>query len=316
MAKYIVKRILSAIPTLFLVLTIVFFMLHVIGGSPIYSIVDMSDISQEEIDELNEKYGFNRPLYVQYFDYLTGVLTGDWGTSYFDGKDVFENIKPRMEPTLLITICSTVITVCIGVPIGIAAAVHRNSWLDYVLSSFSMIFLTIPIFWLGVMMVYILAFKLHIFPTQGYHSIAEYGLKEALYYVAMPSIALGMTHVANIARNTRSAMLDVVREDYIRTARAKGLPMWKVHYKHALKNTLSLILTLIATSVVGMLGGSTVVESVFNIDGIGRYAYNALMRRDYNQEQAILLLISMMYIAMNIIMDIVHKAIDPRVDFS
>ena len=180
MAKYIVKRVLSAIPTLFLVLTIVFFMLHVIGGSPIYSIVDMSDISQEEIDALNEKYGFNRPLYVQYFDYLTGVLTGDWGTSYFDGKDVFENIKPRMEPTLLITVCSTLITVCIGVPIGIAAAVHRNSWLDYVLSSFSMIFLTIPIFWLGVMMVYILAFRLHIFPTQGYHSIAEYGLMEFL----------------------------------------------------------------------------------------------------------------------------------------
>lgn len=316
MTKYIIKRILYALPTLFLVMTIVFFMLHVIGGSPVYSMVDMSDISQEELDALNAKYGFDRPIIVQYADYLKGVITGNWGTSYFDGKDVFQNILDHMEPTILITICSTLITVLIGVPIGIIAATNRNSWLDYTLSTTSMVFLTIPTFWLGVMMVYFLAFKLHLFPTQGYHNIAKYGLKEALSYVAMPSLALGMTHVANIARNTRSSMLDVLGEDYIRTARAKGLPMRKVYFKHALRNVIALIAMLISSSVVGMLGGSTVVENVFNIDGIGKYAYHALLRRDYTQEQAILLFMSIIYVVMNMIMDIIHKMIDPRVDFS
>ena len=315
MAKYICKRILSALPTLFVVLILVFLLMRVLPGNPIYSLMDTSDLTTEQIWELSEEMGFNEPWWKQFGSYIAGVLTGNWGNSYFNGKSVLANIAGRMEPTIMITICSTIITLLVGVPIGIVSATHRNSLLDYSLSTVSMVFLTIPTFWLGIMMVYLLAFKLNIFPTQGYHSIAQFGLLDALYHVAMPSIALGLTHVASTARHTRSAMLGVLNEDYIRTARAKGLSERKVQFKHALKNTLSLIMTLVTGSVANMLGGSTVAEKVFNIDGVGKLAYDSLMRRDYAQEQAIVVFMALIFIVMNIITDILYKAIDPRIDF-
>lgn len=316
MTKYILKRCLSAVPTLLIVLTLVFFLMRVLPGNPLYSMVDVQDMTPEQLAELAADYGFDAPVWEQYFNYMKGIFTGNWGNSYFNGRGVFENLASRFEPTILITVCSTVITLVIGIPIGIASATHRNTLLDYSLSSLSMVFLTIPTFWLGVMMVYFLAFKLHWFPIQGYQTIARGGLLKALYCVAMPSIALGMTHVASVARQTRSAMLGVLSEDYIRTARAKGLPPLKVNFKHALKNTLSLISTLVAGSIATMLGGSTVVEKVFNIDGVGKLAYDSLMRRDYAQEQAIILFMGLVFIVMNILLDIVYKLLDPRIDFN
>lgn len=314
MAKFIFKRILSAIPTLLIVLLLVFVLMRMLPGSAVYGMVD-DDVTQEQIEALEEKYGFNDPLYVQFFNYMKDIFTGNWGTSYFNGRGVFENLANRYEPTILIAVCSTIITVLVGVPIGIISATHRNSLLDYALSGFSLIFLIVPSFWLAAMMVYVLGFQLHLFPVQGYKFIADAGLAQSLYYVAMPSIALGMTHVASVARNTRSAMLDVLGEDYIRTARAKGLSKGKVQYKHALKNVMSLIATLIFGSVATMLGGSTIVEKVFNIEGVGKLAYDSLMRRDYSQEQAIVIFMAIIFIVMNILLDIIYKLIDPRVDF-
>ncbi len=315
MAKYVFKRILSALPTLFVVLVMVFLLMRVLPGNPIYSLMDTNELTPEEIQEIMEEMGLNEPWWKQFGKYIVGVFTGNWGTSYFNGKSVILNIAGRMEPTILITICSTIITLLVGIPIGIVSATHRNSLLDYSLSSVSMVFLTIPTFWLGIMMVYLLAFKLNIFPTQGYHGIRQYGLLDALYHVAMPSIALGLTHVASTARHTRSAMLGVLNEDYIRNARAKGLSERKVQYKHALKNTISLVLTLITGSVANMLGGSTVAEKVFNIDGVGKLAYDSLLRRDYAQEQAVVVFMALIFIVMNILTDILYKAIDPRIDF-
>ena len=314
MAKFIFKRVLSAIPTLLIVLVLVFILMRMLPGSAVYGMVD-DDVTQEQIEELEEKYGFNDPIPVQFFNYMKDILTGNWGNSYFNGRGVFENMANRYEPTILIAICSTIITVMIGVPIGILGATHRNSLLDYSLTGFSLVFLIVPSFWLAAMMVYILGFQLQIFPVQGYKFIKDAGLAQALYHVAMPSIALGMTHVASIARNTRSAMLNVLNEDFIRTARAKGLSKGKVQYKHALKNVLSLLCTQIFASIAGMLGGSTIVEKSFNIEGVGKLAYDSLMRRDYSQEQAIVILKSIIFIVMNILLDIIYKIIDPRVDF-
>lgn len=314
MAKFIFKRILSAIPTLLIVLILVFVLMRMLPGSAVYGMVD-DDVTQEQIEALEEKYGFNDPLHIQFFRYMKDIFTGNWGTSYFNGRGVFENMANRYEPTILIAVCSTIITVAIGVPIGILGATHRNSLLDYSLTGFSLLFLIMPSFWLAALMVYILGFQLHIFPVQGYKFIADAGLGQALYHVAMPCIALGMTHVASIARNTRSAMLNVLNEDYIRTARAKGLSGGKVQYKHALKNVMSLICTQIFGSIAGMLGGSTVVEKVFNIEGVGKLAYDSLMRRDYSQEQAIVIFMAIIFIVMNILLDIIYKLIDPRVDF-
>ena len=315
MAKYILKRVLSAIPTLFGIILVVFVLMRVVGGSPAQYMLE-EDATQEEIKALEVQMGLDKPIWEQFIVYCKDVLTGNWGNSYFNREPVFNNIVARLEPTILITVCSTIITVCIGIPAGIMAATHRNSPLDYAISTASIGFMSIPNFWMGMMMVYFLGWKLGIFPVQGYHPIAKYGLAEAILYVAMPSLMLGLSHVAGLARQTRSYMLDVLNEDYIRTARAKGLSVFKIRYKHALKNTLSMVSTMIATSVIAMLGGSTIAENVFNINGIGKFAYDSLMRRDYSQEQAILLYMSLLYIGLNIVMDILYKLIDPRVDFS
>lgn len=314
MAKFLFKRILSAIPTMLIVLTLVFILVRLLPGSAAYDVLG-DDATPEQIEAWEEEQGFNDPIYIQYVRYLKDIVTGNWGTSYFNGRGVFENMGNRYEPTILLALFSTVITVLIGVPIGIVSATHRNSFLDYALTTFTLLFLIIPGFWLAAMMVYVLGFQLQLFPVQGYKYMADAGIFQSLYHLAMPALAMGMMHVASTARNTRSAMLDVLNEDYIRTARAKGLSKSKVQYKHALKNVISLVATLIFGSVAQMLGGSTIMEKVFNIEGIGKLAYDSLMRRDYPQEQTIVLMMSFIFIAMNILLDIIYKLVDPRVDF-
>ena len=314
MAKFVLKRLLTAIPTIFIVLTIVFFLMRVIPGNPLYAQMD-PDADAAELEKMSELLGYSDPIWEQYLRYLGNMVKGDWGVSFFNGRSVFNNIVMTLEPTIMITVLSTIITIIIGVPIGIIAARRRNSWLDYSLSSFSIVFLSLPGFWLGLLLIYFLAFKWKLFPILGYSYINNGGLIKAIYHVILPSLTLGLTHVASIARQTRSAMLDVISEDYVRTARAKGLAERKVYYKHALKNTLSLIFTLIAGSIATMLGGSTIIENIFTINGVGRLAYESLTRRDYAQEQAIILFMSLIFIFMNIFLDIMYKLIDPRVDF-
>ena len=315
MLKFVAKRILSAIPTLFVVVTLVFCLMRLLPGNPLYTMFDTEDMTKEEIEALMEEYGFSDPIWEQYGRYLGDIVTGDWGNSYSSGKPVFEELLKKLEPTALLTVYATLITVIIGIPVGIIAATHRNTWIDFTLSTGTILFMVMPGFWVGIMMVYLLAFKAKIFPLQGYYYIARRGLKTALYHLSMPAIATGLSHVASTARHTRSQMLNVLQEDYIRTAKAKGLPRRKVLYKHALKNTLGLVLTLISNSFAGMLGGSTVMENVFNIQGVGRLAYTSLNARDYPMEQCIVLFMAMIYMVVNIIMDIIYKALDPRIDF-
>ena len=314
MGKYVIKRVLTAIPVLFIVVTLVFCLMRIIPGNPVYHMVD-ENATAEEIEMVKEKYGLNDSIWEQYARYVGGLLTGDWGKSYFNDQPVFKNISAVMEPTILITLFSTLITILVGVPVGVIAATHRNSLLDYSLSSASMVAMTIPSFWLGLMLAYWFGYKLGIFPTQSYMSIGRFGLWKAMYSVALPCISLGLSHVASIARHTRSAMLDVLGQDYIRTARAKGLAGKVVHYKHALKNTLSIVATLVANSIAGMLGGAVVTEKVFNINGMGKLALDSLYRRDYAQEQAIVLFTAIIFIGVNILMDIVYKALDPRIEY-
>ena len=314
MLKFIVKRILYAIPTILITVSIVFVLMRLLPNNPIYNMVDMDEVTEEQIAELEEQYGINDPIWKQYLNYMGDVFTGNWGRSFFNEVPVFENITSRLEPTLMMTVLSTLITFCIGVPIGILCATRRNSVLDYAMSSGAIVFMAVPSFWLGLLMIYFLAFKMKWFPIEGYRSIAKYGFWSAVYSIILPSIALGMSHVASIARQTRSSMLNVLNTDYIRTARAKGLSEHMVHYKHALKNTMSLIATLIGSTVGGLLGGSTVIENVFNIQGVGKLSHQALMRLDYYQEQADTLFTVLIIVAINIILDIVYKLLDPRID--
>lgn len=313
MGKFLLKRILSIIPTIFIASTIVFILMHMLPVDPIIYIVD-EDATEQDIEDARHREGLDRPILVQYADYLMGVVTGDWGESFITNKDVFVAISDVIEPTILITIGSTLITIVVAIPMGIYAATHRNSIADYIISASTILFDAIPDFWLGLMMLYLFAFKLGWFPLTGYKLISHYGVGGALWSLVLPCFALGLSHVAKIARQTRSQMLNQLNQDYVRTARAKGLPEKMVNYKHALKNTLSLIVTQVAASFAALLGGSMIIENVFNIQGMGKLAKTALQAADYYQEQAIVLYSMLITASVNIMLDLVYKKLDPRID--
>jgi len=307
---------LLLIPTLFVILTLVFALMRMVSGSPVYALLAQEeDVTPELIEQVEREMGFRDPIGVQYVRYIKDILTGNWGISYFNLKPVFENMMAVWEPTLLITIYASVITVFLAIPIGIISATHRNSLLDYMVTSTSLTLMVIPSFCLGLLFCYFLGFKLGWFPTVSYISIAKGGLLKALWSVTLPSFALGLHHIAGMVRYTRSCMLDVLNQDYIRTARAKGLPKWKVYYKHALKNTLSVVGTIIVNSMAGMLGGAVVMERAFNIRGMGMLALDSLTRRDYSQEQTIVVFFAMVALGLNLLMDIFYKVLDPRIEY-
>lgn len=316
MAKYILKRLLLMIPTLLIILTVVFCLMRLVPGSPVYALLEgVDDVTDEMIEELEEEMGFNDPIVVQWFRYMKDIFTGDWGESYFNSTDVFQNMIAVWEPTILITLYATMITVFIAIPLGIFTATHRNSVLDYVVTTCSTATMVIPGFCLGLLFCYFFGYKLGWFPAVSYISIAKGGIWKALWSVTLPSFSLGLSHVASLTRFTRSSMLDVLNQDYIRTARAKGLSINKVHYKHALKNTLPIVGTMVVGSFAGMLGGASVTEKVFNIKGMGTLAVDSLGRRDYPQEQAIVLFIALISLGVDLLMDIMYKALDPRIEY-
>ncbi len=313
MLKFTVKRVLSAIPVLLVILILVFSLMRMIPGNPMYSLQADSNMTEEELIMMQEKYGLNGSIFEQFFRYLKNIVKGDWGTSFFNGKPVFENIFSRMEPTILITVFATLISLLLGVPIGIYAATHHNSKLDYILSSTSMIFTIVPSFCFGVGLLYLFAFKLKWFPLSSYEYIEKGGFWNSIWHIFLPSLAIGLSGMAGYARHTRSQMLDVLNSDYIRTARAKGLSDRKVYYRHALRNVMSFLITMVSGTITVNLGGATVLEKVFNIQGVGLLSYSSLFGKDYPQEQAILIFFAVIFVFTNILLDIVYKLLDPRV---
>lgn len=314
MLKFTIKRLLSAIPVLFIVITLVFFLMRIIPGDPALMILG-DDYEPEDYVALRESMGLNKPILQQYGEYVFGIVSGDWGTSLYNNKPVFQNIKARMEPTILVTIYSTIIAVVFAIPFGIVSARRRNTVVDYSLTTVSVLALSLPSFWLGLMLVYYVCVRTGLFPVQGYKFIADAGLRKALHCLTIPCLVLGFQHVGSLTRYTRTTMLDVLSNDYIKTARAKGLAERLVYYKHALKNALAPVVTNIGVSIASMLGGATITENVFNIPGMGKLAYDSLLRRDYTQEQAIILFVAIIFIIMNILLDIIYKILDPRIEF-
>ena len=315
MLKYIVKRILSAIPVLLIVVFITFFMMLMLPGDVAVLILGR-DASPGDLAILRETLGLNKPYLVQFVDYIGDLLRGDWGVSLYNNVPVFDNIRSSLEPTVLIMILSILISVVIGIPVGIISAVKRNSVLDYLLMSVSVLGLSIPVFWSGIMLAYYIGTVAGILPNMYYQSIAQVGLAGAVRCVILPSVALGFQSIASIARYTRSTMLDVLGDDYIRTARAKGLPERVVLYQHALKNAMSPVITHIGTNMASLMGGACVIETVFSINGMGKLAYDSLIRRDYTQVQAIILVVALVYIVINLLVDLLYKLFDPRVELN
>lgn len=315
MRKYILKRLLSMIPAVFVVSVVIFLIIHLTPGDPAAVMLgDQAD--PEAIAALREALGLNDPLPVQYLRWLGGVLQGDLGQSLYSDESMVSMLLSHLGPTLSLTVFALAISLIVAVPLGILAARKRGALADNAISVFSMIGISMPSFLLGLLLMLVFAVTLRWLPAAGYKTLAEDGMAEHLRYLVMPAIALGFMEAGLILRMTRSSMLEVLGSDYIHMAKAKGEKSLAITCKHAFKNALIPIVTTVGQTFMGLLSGATVVESIFNIPGIGKMTITAVQQRDYEVVQAVVLFLSMINIVVCLVIDLIYAAIDPRVRLS
>jgi peptide/nickel transport system permease protein len=313
MKKYIAKRLWSLIPVMFVVATLVFFLVHLTPGDPA-SVILGPDAPQEAIAELRARLGLDKPLPVQFVRWFGRVLQGDLGESIFLRRPVTQAIAERLEPTLLLAGLATLFAVIIGIPAGVLAAVYRNTWLDRLFMSVAVFGVSMPNFWLALNLIFLFALTLALLPVSGYVPLGDDPLM-TLRFMLLPAFSLGFPQSALIARMTRGSMLDVLSQDYVKTARAKGLSERLVIYKHALKNTMITVITVIGIVLAITLSGSVVIETVFGLPGVGRLIINSVLRRDYPVIQGTVLFIAASYVLVNLIIDVLYVYIDPRIKY-
>lgn len=297
-----------------LVVGIVTFMLvHISPGDPAASILG-DDATPESLERVREQLGLNEPLPVQFWNWFTGVLQFDLGDSFFLNQSVGDALWARAQPTALLTLYSMIIGIGVGVPAGIVAAIYRDSIWDRILMAASISGAAIPNFFLGILLILLFAVTLQVLPSGGYTDI-RVDLVDHFKRMIMPSIALGLSSAALLARLTRSSMLDVMGDDYIRTARAKGLQFRTIVGRHALRNSLIPVVTVIGYSLGNMLGGAVVTETVFTIPGMGRLVVQSVVRRDFPVVQGAVIIIASFYVMANLLVDILYVRIDPRIRY-
>lgn len=312
MRKYIVKRLISMIPAIFVVSVVIFMIIHLTPGDPAAVMLgDQAD--PEAIEALRQSLGLNDPLPVQYLRWVSDVLHGDLGQSLYSDQTMIQMLVGHMGPTFSLTLYALVIALTVAVPLGVIAARRRGSLADNAISVFSMIGISLPSFLLGLLLMLVLAVTLKWLPVAGYKTVADAGIATHLKYLTMPAIALGFMEAGLILRMTRSSMLEVLGSDYIRMAKAKGERNGAIVMKHAFKNALIPIVTSVGQTFMGLLSGATVVESIFNIPGMGKMILTAVQQRDYEVVQAVVLFVSMINIVICLAVDLVYAAIDPRV---
>ncbi|OUM90081.1 ABC transporter permease [Caldibacillus debilis] len=314
MGKYILKRLFDLVPTLFAVAIITFIITRIIPGDPA-SVMLGPQASVEDVKELREELGLNDPLHVQFFHYMKDLLTGDLGVSLTYNEPVIGLILERFPNTLILSFSALLIAILIGVPAGIIAAYKQNSLIDYAVMLVSLIGVSMPIFWLGVMLVLYFSVHLGWLPATGMGS-PEDGMLSFLKYLILPSITLATIPMANFARITRSSMLEVISQEYIKTARAKGLSEFLVVCKHAFKNALTPILTVLGMQISMMLGGAVLTETVYSWPGMGRLIVDAIEKRDFVVVQGTVLFIAVIFILVNLLVDILYKVVNPKINYS
>ena len=316
MLKFIVRRLLQAIPTLLGISIVVFLMVHLAPGDPVLVMLGSQEqaVTPERIAELRKAWGFDDPLYVQYWRFLKNALRGDLGHSIYTGQDVFSSIVERMPATILLTTTSMLISIAISVPIGVISATHQYSVWDYAGMVGALLGVSMPSFWLALLIMFLFSLKLGWLPAVGMGHLSE-GLWSVISHLIMPSLTLGFGMAAITTRLTRSSMLDVIRQDYIRTARAKGLSERIVIYRHALKNALIPVVTVIGTQFGSLLGGAVVVETIFAWPGVGRQAVASIMRRDMPMIQGNVLMLCLIFVLVNLLVDISYSLLDPRIRY-
>lgn len=311
MLAYITKRLLSLIPVLAVVTIAIFLIIHITPGDPAAAILGM-EASQEEIQQLNQDLGLDRPILEQYTSWVANVFKGDLGDSIFMNQPVSEAIAEHITPTLSLAILAQVIAIILAIPFGIIAAYKRGSIADYTLMGISLLGMALPSFLLGLFLMLFVGVKLQWLPVAGYEPLSS-GFWEHMKYLILPGISLGTIQAALITRMTRSSMLEVLNLNFIKTARSKGLHEMKVLFKHAFRSAFLPILTVIGQTFGTLVTGAVVVEAIFNIPGLGQLILNSIARRDFAVIQGVVLVVTLMYVTINLIIDLLYGAVDPRV---
>lgn len=313
MGRYIYKRILNIIPTIFVVSIIVFAVTRIIPGDPAATILG-PQAGVAEIEQMRIQMGLDKSYPEQFISFVGDLLRLDLGYSYAYQMDVNQLIFERFPNTIILTVAALFLSLLVGIPAGIISAYRRNTWTDYLITTTSLVGVSMPVFWLGVMLVLVFSVNLKWLPATGMGYI-DHGIDVFFRHLTLPSVTLATIPTAYFARITRSSMLDVLNEDYIRTARAKGLKENVVIWKHALKNALNPILSVLGMQVAGLLGGSVVTESIFSWPGMGNLIVDAINRRDFGVVQGVVIFIAIIYIVVNLIIDIMYKVINPKISF-
>lgn len=317
MLRFLLQRLLALVPVLFTVAVIVFLILRLTPGDPA-AVIAGNNATNEDIDRIREQLGLTKPLLTQFGIWLSGVLQGDLGYSFYLGKPVTELIAQRIEPTLSLAVGTMLISVLVAVPLGTLAAWRMGGWLDRMLSGFAVAGFSVPVFVIGYVLIYIFAIELQWLPVQGYRRLfgpSSQGFGAWAYQLVLPWVSLATIYVALIARVTRASVSEALTEDYIRTARAKGVSEQAVLLRHALANAAVPIVTVIGIGIALLIGGVVVTETVYAIPGLGSLTVDAVLNRDFPVIQGVVLFFSVLYVLINLLVDLSYLWLDPRIRY-
>ncbi|HEV8438412.1 MAG TPA: ABC transporter permease [Methylomirabilota bacterium] len=313
MYRYIARRLVATIPVMAVVATFVFLLLRLTTGDPA-AIIAGDNATAQDVAGVRAKLGLDRPIVQQFVIWLGNMARGDLGESFFFKRKVTDLILDRLEPTVSLATCTVVLAVLLAVPLGVTAAYKRGTWIDRLVMGISVLGFSVPAFVIGYLLIYAFAIQFAWLPVQGYQRLSE-GFGGFIEHLVLPSITLAVIYVALIARITRGSVLEVLNADYVRTARAKGLADLGVLLRHVLRNAAVPIVTVIGLGIALLIGGVVVTESVFAIPGLGRLTVDAVLARDYPTVQAVVLLFSLVYVLINLLVDLTYTFLDPRIRY-
>ena len=313
MFTFILRRLLSTIPVMLVVAIFVFLMLRLTPSDPA-AIIAGDNANSAQVADIRAKLGLDEPILTQFFIWISKILHGDFGESFFFKKTVADLVSDRIEATLSLSLFTIVLAIVVAVPLGVLAAAKHGSWIDRIVMGFSVLGFSVPVFVIGYLLIYVFAIELNWLPVQGYQRFAL-GIGGWFQRLILPSLTLSVVYIALIARMTRTSMLEVLSEDYVRTARAKGQIERKVLFRHALRNAAVPIVTVIGLGVALLIGGVVVTESVYTIPGLGRLTVDAVLARDFPVIQAVILLFSFVYVVINLLVDLIYTLLDPRIRY-
>jgi len=313
MTAYIVRRLLATIPVMAVVALFVFFLLHLTPGDPA-AVIAGDDASPAEIEGIRRKLGLDLPIWRQFVIYVWNLAQGDLGTSIFSNLPVLALVKQRLEPSVVLAVSTLVVAVVFAIPMGVIAAWKARTAVDRIVMGFSVLGFAMPVFLIGYLLIYVFAIELRWLPVQGYRPLAQ-GVGQTARSIVLPAFALGMVYMALIARITRTSMLEILSEDYIRTAESKGLARRRILLLHALKNAAVPIVTVIGIGLALLISGVVITETVFNIPGLGRLTVDAILKRDYPIIQGLIILFAGVKVLVNLLIDLSYTFFDPRIRY-